>query len=359
MGDDGEPDISRRRRGAAATSSTGPWPEPVRYVVYGAGAVGGVIGGHLHLAGLDTTLVARGEHLAAIRRDGLLLDTAEAAQRLEIPAAETAAEVDWTDDTVVLLTVKSHQTAAALDDLAAHAPAGTVVVSRPERRRQRASGAAPLRPGVRRHGDAARHPPRTRRGRAEVLPHARHPRHRPGAGRGRRHGRGDRRRSQRQAGFESVPRPDIMAWKHRKLLMNLGNGVDAAFAEGDAADELARACPRGGRGRARGGRHRRGVGGAGPRASRRHPPPAPGRRPTAGRVDLAEHHPRRRRARSTTSRARWSCSGGCTAFRRPSTSWSSGRPPSWRSPEARPAAATRPKPSPPPGRHDEGPPPNG
>ena len=30
-----------------------------------------------------------------------------------------------------------------------------------------------------------------------------------------------------------------MAWKHRKLLMNLGNGVDAAFAEGDAADELA------------------------------------------------------------------------------------------------------------------------
>ena len=36
----------------------------------------------------------------------------------------------------------------------------------------------------------------------------------------------------RSAGFESVPRPDIMAWKHRKLLMNLGNGVDAAFAAG-------------------------------------------------------------------------------------------------------------------------------
>ena len=49
----------------------------MRYVVYGAGAVGGVIGGHLHLAGLDTTLVARGDHLAAIRRDGLLLDIAD------------------------------------------------------------------------------------------------------------------------------------------------------------------------------------------------------------------------------------------------------------------------------------------
>jgi 2-dehydropantoate 2-reductase len=32
----------------------------MRWVVYGAGAVGGVVGGHLHLAGLATTLVARG-----------------------------------------------------------------------------------------------------------------------------------------------------------------------------------------------------------------------------------------------------------------------------------------------------------
>jgi 2-dehydropantoate 2-reductase len=44
----------------------------------------------------------------------------------------------------------------------------------------------------------------------------------------------------RAAGFESLPRPDIMAWKYRKLLMNLGNGVDAAFAPGEAADELER-----------------------------------------------------------------------------------------------------------------------
>ncbi len=29
-----------------------------------------------------------------------------------------------------------------------------------------------------------------------------------------------------------------MAWKHRKLLMNLGNGVDAACQEGPAADRL-------------------------------------------------------------------------------------------------------------------------
>ena len=38
-----------------------------RYVLYGAGAVGGVIGARLHLAGHEVTLVARGEHLARIR----------------------------------------------------------------------------------------------------------------------------------------------------------------------------------------------------------------------------------------------------------------------------------------------------
>ena len=117
----------------------------MRYVVYGAGAVGGVIGGHLHLAGLDTTLVARGDHLAAIRRDGLLLDIARRADTVTAPAAAGAGEVAWTDDTVVILTVKSHQTTSALDDLAAHAPPDHGRRLRAERRRQRGDGAAPLR----------------------------------------------------------------------------------------------------------------------------------------------------------------------------------------------------------------------
>ncbi len=37
----------------------------MRYVISGAGAVGGVIGGRLALAGFDVVLVARGPHLAA------------------------------------------------------------------------------------------------------------------------------------------------------------------------------------------------------------------------------------------------------------------------------------------------------
>ena len=72
----------------------------MRWVVHGAGAVGGVIGGHLHLAGLPTTLVARGAHLAAIRDGGLRLDTGDGMHRIVAPATDTAAEVEWTDDTV-------------------------------------------------------------------------------------------------------------------------------------------------------------------------------------------------------------------------------------------------------------------
>jgi 2-dehydropantoate 2-reductase len=77
----------------------------MRWVVLGAGAVGGVIGGHLHLAGLPVTLVARGAHLAAIREGGLRLDTGGGMHRIVAPATDTAAEVEWTDDTVVLLAV--------------------------------------------------------------------------------------------------------------------------------------------------------------------------------------------------------------------------------------------------------------
>ena len=60
----------------------------MHYVVYGAGAVGGVIGGRLALAGREVTLVARGEHLAAIRDRGLTLDAGDGRHRIEAPATD-------------------------------------------------------------------------------------------------------------------------------------------------------------------------------------------------------------------------------------------------------------------------------
>lgn len=100
----------------------------MKYVVYGAGAVGGVIGANLHRGGVDVTLVARGAHLAAIRERGLRLDSTLGSTRLDVTAVASAAEIQWVPDSVVLLCVKSHQTATALDDLAAHAPDRTTPV---------------------------------------------------------------------------------------------------------------------------------------------------------------------------------------------------------------------------------------
>jgi len=210
----------------------------MKYVIYGAGAVGGVIGGHLHLAGLDVALVARGAHLAAIRSAGLVLDTGGGRHRIDAPATDTAADLDWTDDTVVVLAVKSHQAAVALADLRAHAPAGTAVVCATNGIATETAAlrlfartyavcvmlpATHLEPGVVVAGchptpailDIGRIPGGTDETTAAVAADL------------------------AAARIESVERDDIMAWKRRKLLMNLGNGVDASFARGEAADELA------------------------------------------------------------------------------------------------------------------------
>src|SRR5690242_16513178 len=43
----------------------------LRYIIYGAGAVGGSIGSRLFDLGHDVVLIARGPHLKSIQRDGL------------------------------------------------------------------------------------------------------------------------------------------------------------------------------------------------------------------------------------------------------------------------------------------------
>jgi choline dehydrogenase-like flavoprotein len=96
-------------------------------VVYGAGAIGGLLAARLRLAGTDVTAVARGEHLRAIRTAGLTVVSEAGESTVDLPVAADAGEVDWSAGPVVVLAVKSHQTQAALEDLAAHAPGRTPV----------------------------------------------------------------------------------------------------------------------------------------------------------------------------------------------------------------------------------------
>jgi 2-dehydropantoate 2-reductase len=91
----------------------------VRFIIYGAGAVGCLIGGKLFMNGSNVVLIGRGAHLDAVKRDGLKLKhpNPDAVETLRIPAVQHPSEVGFGPDDVVLLTVKSQDTVAALDDL--------------------------------------------------------------------------------------------------------------------------------------------------------------------------------------------------------------------------------------------------
>ncbi|MFI0976677.1 ketopantoate reductase family protein [Streptomyces sp. NPDC021093] len=87
----------------------------MRYVIIGAGAVGGVIGGRLAEAGHEVVLVARGTHAAALRETGLTLTTPEGTRTLRLPCAQGPEEVDLRPDDVLVLAVKTQDSVAALD----------------------------------------------------------------------------------------------------------------------------------------------------------------------------------------------------------------------------------------------------
>jgi 2-dehydropantoate 2-reductase len=86
----------------------------VRYVVLGAGAVGGTIGARLFEAGHEVVLIARGAHLEALRADGLRYGDPERTRVLRIPAVGDPSEVTWRVGDVVVLATKSQHTEAAL-----------------------------------------------------------------------------------------------------------------------------------------------------------------------------------------------------------------------------------------------------
>src|SRR5687768_11748485 len=99
----------------------------VRYVIYGAGAVGAAIGGVLHRSGAPVCCIARGEHARVMAASGLeLLDTA-GLHRIDVPVVQHPSEADLRPDDVVLLCMKSQDSAAALDALAACGFDGAIV----------------------------------------------------------------------------------------------------------------------------------------------------------------------------------------------------------------------------------------
>jgi 2-dehydropantoate 2-reductase len=215
----------------------------MRFVVFGAGAVGGVIAARLFEHGREVVAIARGAHFEAMRDDGLRLVDPDRRVTLPIPVVDDPARIDWRADDVVLVTTKSQDSAGAFGALAAVAGSSVPVVCVQ-------NGVANERIALRRFENvyaicvmlpaehvepgivAASSAPVT-----GLLDIGRYPT-----------GLDDTANAVAAAlsgaTFESIPRPDVMRWKYSKLLMNLANAVEALFAPDDDATALGRLARR-------------------------------------------------------------------------------------------------------------------
>jgi 2-dehydropantoate 2-reductase len=76
----------------------------VKICIFGAGAIGGYLAGLLAASGVETSVVARGPHLAAIRASGLRVEMPERQVQARLAASDDPAELGPQD--VVIVTVK-------------------------------------------------------------------------------------------------------------------------------------------------------------------------------------------------------------------------------------------------------------
>ena len=84
----------------------------MRICIYGAGAIGGLLGARLARAGAEVSLVARGGHLAAMREKGLTLRSGGESFTVPVTATDDPATLGPQD--YVLVTLKAHQVPAVV-----------------------------------------------------------------------------------------------------------------------------------------------------------------------------------------------------------------------------------------------------
>lgn len=92
--------------------------KPARYIVYGAGAIGGAFGGMMASAGLRVVCVARAPQAYALRSGVLIRENDE---RFEVKAnsVTSAREIDPERGDLIIITTKSQATAQAVEELSA------------------------------------------------------------------------------------------------------------------------------------------------------------------------------------------------------------------------------------------------
>jgi len=89
----------------------------MRLIIYGAGGIGCVTGGHLARTGHDVLLVGRPGQVEAVNEQGLRLITPTGTHLLEIPAVTGPDKIDFGPEDVILLCMKGQNTEEALGAL--------------------------------------------------------------------------------------------------------------------------------------------------------------------------------------------------------------------------------------------------
>lgn len=200
----------------------------MRFIVFGVGAIGGTIAGKLAGAGEDVIGIARGEQLRALQMHGLTLETPEGDEHSRFPVFGSPAEADVQSDDAVLLTMKTQDTAHALEQLReAGVKDNPIVCVQNAVENERLAlrlfpnvygvcvmlPASYLEPGMVRAYSTPR---------PGILDIGRYP-----------HGKDkaceEIAAALERGGFGSMADDDIMAQKYGKLLMNLGNSLQAAL----------------------------------------------------------------------------------------------------------------------------------
>jgi len=89
----------------------------MRYIIYGAGGIGSIMGGHLARTGHDVVLIGRAGHINVINNNGLRLITPTATHVLKVAAVVSPSQINFSADDVICLCVKGQDTEPALRDL--------------------------------------------------------------------------------------------------------------------------------------------------------------------------------------------------------------------------------------------------
>jgi 2-dehydropantoate 2-reductase len=88
----------------------------LKVAIFGAGAIGGMMGVKLAQAGADVTFIARGPHLAAMQANGVIMHSGGETIQVRPRCVGSAAEAGRQD--YVIVTLKAHSLPAAAADIA-------------------------------------------------------------------------------------------------------------------------------------------------------------------------------------------------------------------------------------------------